>query len=147
MGAIVEAVTFKQGNIYVNNKKLELVNSSSRDVYRFGKYVVKIGDCQFNHEQNEQEYRMWRDTITPYDKRYFARTFEYGFIYDEDISYSVQEFIPYWKRCEYWQTPAKLLMKADQLIERFSKRYRLTDLDYRNIGTTRGRIMVIDYGV
>lgn len=80
---------FKNGTLYVNEVKAKrLVRSSSREIFKYDKYIIKLDDGCFG--QSRIEARFW-PKIRKQDRKYFAPVIQHGEV--DNVYYVIQPFV------------------------------------------------------
>ena len=143
--------TKRSYKVWVDNKIAKRIACSSRTIYKYNDYIIKIDDCDILSEnQSAREARTW-ESIQKKDRKYFAPLITYGISFTDEhntVVYSVQQYIKYSleknKKCsdEVFEKMYDICEKYD-IGDIFSE-----DRNYKNpnwVLTKKGPV-VLDYG-
>ena len=135
-------VTISDGDVTISGERTtpHSDGNKGRHVYISGKYVLKLDDQGYNH----QDMAVWRN-IKRADRKYFVPCLAEG-VTEGGIRWSLQPYVELsWEVTE----------EAREIIGRLYEKYGLQDIDYyaggrpRNwaINAETGEPIIFDYGL
>ena len=151
MNKIIKTIKYKDGVLIVNGTKCKFLAESSRKVFKYKNFVIKIdnkGEYDLDEEtQNKTEYVLWKK-LSSYDKRYFAKTHEFGEIKNSPYSYLVQDYISDWAPYvdDHKDDHDEFKLNHGRVVDRLQSKYKLWDLSGRNCGKAKDRFWIVDFG-
>ncbi len=128
--------------ISVNDKIIYLCDYSTRHIYRWNEFVIKIEVESMS--QCRGEFHTW-NKLDEKDRQYFAETFslDYLWIKNRKVPFTIQEYIDIDHLYIDHDTN-----EWEETIERLARKYDLIDLRAFNVAIDKNNNMrIFDYGI